>query len=562
MEVPEVSSSDVCFNHVTSWLENCISSHSLCQRTHDSRPLPTRVINVGSAEGQEPYLYESRGQTGQYVALSYCWGDSKTNKLLKTTSDNLEEHKRHINFASLPQTLKDALTITRRLNIQYIWIDALCIIQGDADDWARESSKMCEVYSNAYLTIACNSSPGSSHGIFHKQSYSAAVEIPYRDTTIAVRKILAQEHNNYMTLMRHTDTIPEPINCRAWTFQEALLSNRIIYYTDKELKWECNEWRYCECEHGSANIETNDDMTSRFLRRPHLFETLPLAEIHTRWNDLVVLFSMRSMAYEEDKLPALSGLANSFAAVLQVSLGYSDQYLAGIWRSSFAESLLWSITEDAYIEDQDPETLKSEYLRTKEWRAPSWSWASVKGTVQLAPRRQFKSALEIVETSCALATIDPYGRLKSARLLLRGCIVHDLTVVAKCLPGPAEHVWNFGTTQGRRHYVQYKGTLLPFMCDYAGVEWGSSEVSADPRCVSILLTGLGTTSKSLVPTREEFLVLQKVKTQSEEDNFTSYKRIGVWTRSISYLDGYNHQSEVPEQFEIFKNASEETFYFL
>jgi hypothetical protein len=103
------------------------------------RQLPSRVIDVGDSSGvQEPYLLADTVAIPPtaYVALSHCWGGIIP---VRTLRANLAAHQRALSLASLPRTFRDAVTLTRRLNFRYLWIDSLCIIQDDSDDWARES---------------------------------------------------------------------------------------------------------------------------------------------------------------------------------------------------------------------------------------------------------------------------------------------------------------------------------------------------------------------------------------------------------------------------------------
>ncbi|KAK0117211.1 hypothetical protein ONS96_013045 [Cadophora gregata f. sp. sojae] len=132
-EVTEESSSDSCFQLASSWLKTCVDSHPACS-SETLKALPTRVLDVGVAGTRDPFLVESRGQSGEYVALSYCWGDPRFHNVLKTTADTYEKHLERIAFNAMPRTLQDAVTITRRLGLKFLWIDALCIIQGDLDD--------------------------------------------------------------------------------------------------------------------------------------------------------------------------------------------------------------------------------------------------------------------------------------------------------------------------------------------------------------------------------------------------------------------------------------------
>ena len=72
----------------------------------------------------------------------------------KTTSKTLQLHREGIDYALLPRTLREAIAVTQSLGLPFMWIDALCIIQGDKDDWKRESLTMFQVYSQAAVTIA------------------------------------------------------------------------------------------------------------------------------------------------------------------------------------------------------------------------------------------------------------------------------------------------------------------------------------------------------------------------------------------------------------------------
>jgi hypothetical protein len=125
--------------------------------------LPTRVIDIGS-KGGNIKLYETTGEKGDYAALSHCWGQS-ANPVI-TTSKNLPERMASIKFNDLPKTFQDAVTITRHLEVPYLWIDSLCIIQDSAEDWAKEAMKMSSVYTDALVTIAADGSEDSKGGCF------------------------------------------------------------------------------------------------------------------------------------------------------------------------------------------------------------------------------------------------------------------------------------------------------------------------------------------------------------------------------------------------------------
>jgi hypothetical protein len=136
------------------WLDDCKTRHKECKRTTLKSPLPTRVIDVGTKDS-DPFLYTSLGENADYITLSYAWGGDVVSK---TTMSNVDERQKIILLTSLPQTFQDAIIIARGLKIRYIWIDALCIIQDDPQDWLRESVTMSQVYENCILTISATKS--------------------------------------------------------------------------------------------------------------------------------------------------------------------------------------------------------------------------------------------------------------------------------------------------------------------------------------------------------------------------------------------------------------------
>jgi len=75
-----------------------------------------------------------QNNNAEYIALSHCWGLEPT---IVTTISNIEMMKTEILMEKLPYTFRDAVTIAHHLNIRYLWIDSMCIIQDDRDDWEK-----------------------------------------------------------------------------------------------------------------------------------------------------------------------------------------------------------------------------------------------------------------------------------------------------------------------------------------------------------------------------------------------------------------------------------------
>ena len=402
-------------------------NHSCCGSSQVP-PLPTRIINVGT-RNKDPYLNISDGQAGTYIALSYCWGDPQQHIPLVTTDDNFQDHRLRLPYIDLPKTIKDAIILCRELEVNYLWVDALCIIQGNADDWTREAAQMCNVYSNAILTISVDNAEGSSRGIFTDQEYGQAKLLHLDGRPIYVRKALAREHNHMSTLVipeDRTDMRPNPILSRGWCLQEAVLSNRILRYTSQEMVWECNEVRRCECE---SLYDGSDELSLRLLRRPGDLGSVSLEIAYRLWKDILQHFSERYLSVEADKLPALSGLAEKFQIMLRLTRGRSENYIAGMWAGDLATSLLWYIQDDYWKLDGFP---GPQHRRPSTWRAPSWSMMAIEGPIVLFPLDQWINDMEIINISIQLSdpVVAPYGAMRAGSLTLRGRVVHGLKSVA------------------------------------------------------------------------------------------------------------------------------------
>ena len=287
--IASISDSDQCYALIKEWLENCQAKHTCHPNT--AVPLPTRLIEVG-ADDSIPQLVATNGQDGNYITLSYVWGQvSKGN----TTKGNLQERLDNgISLNSLCKTHADAISITRKLGFKYLWIDALCIVQDDRQDWEAEAAQMCQIYRRASLTLAATSSKSGDDGIFSRRPFELLARYAivcalkptgddkeadddiimlvssqeldpndpddmidtkllvedaegYNGPFVLVRKPVLSHGVYFKAFHKYYTTESFPLETRAWCFQERLLSNRIVHFGKDELVWECNSAINCEC---------------------------------------------------------------------------------------------------------------------------------------------------------------------------------------------------------------------------------------------------------------------------------------------------------------------------
>lgn len=203
--------------------------------------LPTRVINVGTDDGEPIRLVEiSRkpAAIGRYIALSHRWGDLNREQRFCTYADNLAQRKERIEYDELPASFQDAVRVTRTLGVRYLWIDSLCIIQEDPEDWAAEAGRMEDVFSYAYCTIAASSASSSLVRFLVGRQPRDAIMLP---TSGGTPLFLAEDIDDF-----RTDVENSILSSRGWVLQERALSRRTIYFTSTQVYWECGDGVVCE----------------------------------------------------------------------------------------------------------------------------------------------------------------------------------------------------------------------------------------------------------------------------------------------------------------------------
>jgi len=133
---PVNTKSPPSFLKVQEWLDICQKSHELCGPPALVPPrLPKRVLDASSTQVR---LYEPHNEFDHYVCLSHCWGEVRP--ACSTTSATIQAKQSGIDWWALPATFRDAIDFTRRLGLRYIWIDALCILQDNIQDWGEQSA--------------------------------------------------------------------------------------------------------------------------------------------------------------------------------------------------------------------------------------------------------------------------------------------------------------------------------------------------------------------------------------------------------------------------------------
>jgi hypothetical protein len=351
--IQEVADADENWVLIQKWLKVCKNTHTRCiQNTPFDGQLPTRLLEVG--ENDKDLKVRNTNclplQT-QYLTLSHCWGGKVFTTL---TNSNFQQFQSHIPAENLSKTFREAIATTRRLGFKYIWIDSLCIIQGDETDWRREASKMGSVYANSSLNIAASAAPNGDFGCFTSrvpgQSCCCKVMVVERDTDDSLHSMGNSWDITVPDLRYRLNT--NVLSSRAWVFQEVFLAPRTLYFAPQQLVWECISAKACE-----VFPDTFDDGA---LTMPNFrigIWNSPTTSVAHKWISIVMQYSDKHVTFRRDKLIALSGIAHLFAAK------FGTTYLAGMWKEELLIQLTWFARE--------PSSHKAGGFM------PSWSWAAV-----------------------------------------------------------------------------------------------------------------------------------------------------------------------------------------
>lgn len=365
---------------IKSWLDKQMRDQPI------DPPPPTRLIDVGDGVGGVRLIETATllAEDQRYAALSYRWGDTNT---LLTTRDSIRDRMSDIPSDSMPRTIRDAVTATRRLGLRYLWVDCLCIIQGDEDDWTREAARMGDVYMNAYCTFSTHAAKHADDGFLAESLQRERVYAcgghadgePFQDEMTAYNKFVDSAEDtdppfasdaffvSKGSYARHHLDRSE-LSSRGWVLQERILSPRLIHFgPGGSLYFESREG----VEHVETGLEPNYHPFPRLrsaLQRLDQRDTTPtppdvVQRVYTDWYEILMRFSTCSLSKKEDKLVALQGIARKCQELT------GDILTDGVWMNASGFCLLW-LSQEEPLE------------RNTSTHIPSWSWASVEGKIQ------------------------------------------------------------------------------------------------------------------------------------------------------------------------------------
>ncbi|GKT49806.1 uncharacterized protein ColSpa_09987 [Colletotrichum spaethianum] len=365
-----------------TWLQTCEDQHQVvCWREKRSTDNPpeqkARPINpfIRLLDLGENCLVE-KADIPDFVALSYVWGKRGVVNFTLTTN-NMDELMRPggllENIPKMPKTIQDAIELTKAVGHRYLWIDSLCIIQeGNSEDKGVQLNLMDAIYRRASFTIV------SANGEDANARLSGVCGIDRRKDQHTA------EYSEELTLLSLVPDFEDGVekifwNSRGWTYQERLLSRRLITFTDDTVYFQCGQMTCSEDFNMlRADVTQSASQQTITLSRGEAPPTLSRRSQYRLgispgyYYRMVTEYTSREMSHADDRVNGFKGILN----VIEKATAYKDVFVWGTWaKELLAYSLLWQPRQElsrVYKYKSDPPLPIY----------PTWSWAGWTGAVK------------------------------------------------------------------------------------------------------------------------------------------------------------------------------------
>ncbi|KAF3764591.1 HET-domain-containing protein [Cryphonectria parasitica EP155] len=348
-----------------------------------------------------------RAEKCEYVALSYVWGriptilfpgdDPEVVPILLTVQNNVNylsvpkvlslPQEASLMSGKIPRTVRDAMELTRKIGMRYLWVDTLCIIQNNPEDKARLIGRMDDVYDTAALTIIAAAGSDADAGLRGISPRMGCLIEPARITDLS-------DDGRTLNLSLRPPSLCEEVrgstwNTRGWTFQEQCLSQRCLYFTAEETFFNCAQvqWREAydygegKSEVFDVQVRTGPPWWSPKLRRdldptPYYYlggasKKLDIQEYQKAVQD----YGRKNLTFPQDVLNAFEGIFNRFNRAGDAS-ALTIRQTQGIPAHLLVYAILWIPSDDSQKRICKP----NEAGETVE-QFSTWSWASWIGPV-------------------------------------------------------------------------------------------------------------------------------------------------------------------------------------
>lgn len=423
------------------WKQTCDTHHggkcrTVFKATERVRP---RLINV-----QQRCLVDA-AEHDQWVCLSYVWGRAETLRLTRQNVTSLYEPGA-LTSRLLPNVVEDALQVTLALGEQFLWVDALCIVQDDDNDKAKFIARMDAIYILASVVIVaatCIDSNSYLPGVRANTRW----QTPKPFSIQGVRLVQCLDPaDGVMIDLRNGRSLgylgTTVWDTRAWTLQERFLASRCLVFTPEQIFWECESGFWCEDSHREVpEILPDPRRTSLCGGELDIVWNTDDPAFDHYYRKLLEEYSRRAMSQEIDGLNAFLGVVRAF-------------------ETSIKESFFWGMPT-AYLESALAWGHPSPKLRRRRGCFPSWSWC---GWVDEGNAKIQNQNLQMEPLGLQFFKIDTARQeLVPLEQKMTPSLLHDLLVEGSGIPRREERPTQIRFEDVAEHTLTYPQPQL-FLC--------------------------------------------------------------------------------------------------
>lgn len=345
-------------------IDECAEMHHSCSGARVSSMLPPnfRVLDIKNSR------ITTLPASADYLALSYVWAQAEDGLISSTTTENIMIFSNYVDVSVLPATVQDAITVCERLEERYLWVDRYCIIQDDDEDRASQIRAMAEVFSAAKMVIVV---ANSGYGI-------TGVSQP---RTPQISRILSGCQVDVQRCHMQDAIQPSSWNSRGWTYQEALLNHRKLFFTDVQFYFECARRITHEESLAYPSFDPSLHDKERYIGATTSLSYDDLSHGHERINTGVqryprepawTAYQRHLGRYRRRKLSHVSDLVNAFTGILHALYGKDGVY-HGLPLPELDRALLWKPMRTYGPRSRNTRRVS---FSTTNADFPSWSWAA------------------------------------------------------------------------------------------------------------------------------------------------------------------------------------------
>jgi hypothetical protein len=314
---------------------------------------------------------------------------------------------------------------------------------------------MGDIYTNSFCNIAATSNDHSK-GCFRQRDTSVLAPFAISDP---------QPQNDSSTHIIGYDDfwsnslLDSTLHRRGWALQERLLSPRTIHLGQDQLFWECRSHMACEIyprgipepfrnwrTRSWRQVDQILDpinrpkpklglllwLSSLLPAAPERFKSVPAEHrwVYGNWSRIVEAYMDCKLTFAEDKLCAISGVAQ------RVAEATNERYLAGLWdagNSMLASSLLWYVSSRKQADGTT--SIRTAPKGHQGYRAPSWSWASLDAKIIWNwPSECDDILIDILRTNVRQLSSVTLGKISSAEMHIQGRLFEANLYIVSTLP--------------------------------------------------------------------------------------------------------------------------------